>query len=134
MDVLVLVGFVALFLGGAQVASEWRHPLKDPIPIDLTLAALPKYALFSFARGWLAYFFSFVFTIVVASWAFFDARAHKYILPALDILQSIPVTAFPASRSDLGRRSLPAQQHGPRARVRPHDLHGPGLEHGLQLL
>jgi NitT/TauT family transport system permease protein len=94
IDVLVLGGFVALFLGGAQVASEWRHPLKDPIPIDLTLSALPKYALFSFVRGWLAYFVSLVFTLVVASWAYYDKRAHKFILPALDILQSIPVTAF----------------------------------------
>jgi NitT/TauT family transport system permease protein len=94
IDVLVLGGFVAIFLSGAQVASEWRHPLKDPVPIDLTLSALPKYALFSFVRGWLAYFVSLVFTLVVASWAYYDDRAHKYIIPALDILQSIPVTAF----------------------------------------
>jgi NitT/TauT family transport system permease protein len=94
VDILVLGGFVALLFGGAQVASEWRHPLKDPVQIDLTLSALPKYALFSFVRGWLAYFVSLVFTLVVASWAYYDHRAHKYILPALDILQSIPVTAF----------------------------------------
>jgi NitT/TauT family transport system permease protein len=94
VDVLVLGGFVALLFGGAQVASEWRHPLKDPVQIDLTLSALPKYALFSFVRGWLAYFVSLVFTLVVGSWAYYDDRAHKYIIPALDILQSIPVTAF----------------------------------------
>jgi NitT/TauT family transport system permease protein len=94
VDILVLGGFVALLFGGAQVASEWRHPLRDPVQIDLTLSALPKYALFSFVRGWLAYFVSLVFTLVVASWAYYDDRAHKYILPALDILQSIPVTAF----------------------------------------
>jgi len=76
------------------VTSEWRQPLKDAPAIDLSLKALPKYALFSFVRGWIAYFFSFVFTIVVASWAFYDKRAHKYILPALDILQSIPVLGF----------------------------------------
>ena len=94
IDLLVLGGFVALFFSGAQVASEWRHPLKDPIPIDLSISALPRYALFSFARGWIAYFLSLVFTLVVASWAFYDVRTRRFILPALDILQSIPVLGF----------------------------------------
>jgi NitT/TauT family transport system permease protein len=94
IDILILGGFVAVFFGAAQVASEWRHPLNQSDPIDLSLSHVPKYALFSFVRGWLAYFVSLVFTLVVASWAYYDQRAHKYILPALDILQSIPVTAF----------------------------------------
>jgi len=94
IDALVLGGFVALFFGLAQITQEWRHPLKDEIPIDLSLSALPKYAMFSFVRGWIAYFVSLVFTLLVASWAFYDLRAHKYIVPALDILQSIPVLAF----------------------------------------
>jgi len=94
IDVLVLGGFVAIFFSGAQVAAEWRHPLNVQTPIDLTLSALPKYALFSFARGWMAYFVSLAFTLVVASWAYYDHRAQRIVLPALDILQSIPVTAF----------------------------------------
>jgi NitT/TauT family transport system permease protein len=94
IDLLVLGGFVALFFSAAQVASEWRHPLKDPIPIDLSISALPRYALFSFARGWIAYFFSLVFTLLVASWAFYDERARRFIITALDILQSIPVLGF----------------------------------------
>ena len=68
--------------------------MTEAAAIDLSLSALPKYALFSFARGWIAYFFSFLFTVLVASWAFYDKRAHRYILPALDILQSIPVLGF----------------------------------------
>ncbi len=94
MDLVVLGAFVALFFGVSQISSEWRHPMRDVTPIDLSLSAVPKYALFSFARGWIAYFFSFIFTVLVASWAFYDDRAHKYILPALDILQSIPVLGF----------------------------------------
>ena len=94
IDVLVLGGLVALFFSAAQVASEWRHPLKDEIPIDLSISALPKYALFSFVRGWIAYFLSLIFTLVVASWAFYDVRTRRYIIPALDILQSIPVLGF----------------------------------------
>jgi NitT/TauT family transport system permease protein len=94
MDLVVLGAFVALFFSISKITSEWRLPLRNGATIDLSLSAVPKYALFSFARGWIAYFFSFVFTVLVASWAFFDARAHKYILPALDILQSIPVLGF----------------------------------------
>jgi len=94
VDLVVLGGFVALFFSVAQVTSEWRHPMTSSAPIDLSLSALPKYALFSFARGWIAYFFSFLFTVLVGSWAFYDVRAHRYILPALDILQSIPVLGF----------------------------------------
>jgi NitT/TauT family transport system permease protein len=94
IDLLVLGGLVALFFSCAQVASEWKHPLSDQAPLDLTLSALPRYALFSFARGWMAYVCSLVFTVLVASWAFYDQRAHRYIIPALDILQSIPVLAF----------------------------------------
>jgi NitT/TauT family transport system permease protein len=94
IDALILGGFVAIFFGAAQVASEWKHPLNQSTPIDLSLSQVPEYALFSFVRGWLAYFVSLVFTLVVASWAYYDHKAHRFILPALDILQSIPVTAF----------------------------------------
>jgi NitT/TauT family transport system permease protein len=94
IDLVVLGALAALFFGLVQITSEWHHPIKQVEPINLALSALPKYALFSFARGWIAYFFSFLFTVLVASWAFYDARAHRYILPALDILQSIPVLGF----------------------------------------
>jgi NitT/TauT family transport system permease protein len=94
VDLVVLGALAAVFFGLVQITSEWHHPIRTVEPIDLALSALPKYALFSFARGWIAYFFSFLFTVLVASWAFYDSRAHRYILPALDILQSIPVLGF----------------------------------------
>jgi NitT/TauT family transport system permease protein len=94
MDLAILGGFVALFFGIVMVAREWRHPVTQAVQIDLSLSAIPKYALFSFARGWIAYFFSFLFTVVIGSWAFYDARARRLIIPALDILQSIPVLGF----------------------------------------
>jgi NitT/TauT family transport system permease protein len=94
VDLVILGAFAAVFFSVAQVTAEWRHPLKDPVQIDLSLRALPKYALFSFVRGWIAYFFSLLFTLLVGSWAFYDERARKYILTSLDILQSIPVLGF----------------------------------------
>jgi NitT/TauT family transport system permease protein len=93
-EVLIVLGLGALVLGGAEVASQWRQPLRQTVEIDLSVWSLPKYALFSLARGWIAYFFSLLFTLLVASWAFYDERARRYVLPALDVLQSIPVLGF----------------------------------------
>jgi NitT/TauT family transport system permease protein len=94
IDAFVLFTIAALVFGVAEVTAQWRHPLRQTVEIDLSPSALPKYALFSLARGWIAYFFSLLFTLLVASWAFYDARARRFVLPALDVLQSIPVLGF----------------------------------------
>jgi NitT/TauT family transport system permease protein len=94
LDALVLLGIASLIIGISQVAAQWRHPMLQAVDINLSASSLPRYAFFSFARGWIAYFFSLLFTILIASWAFYDLRARHYILPALDILQSIPVLSF----------------------------------------
>ena len=94
LDALVLAALVGLVFGVSQIASQWRHPLVATVDINLSPWALPRYAFFSLARGWIAYFFSLFFTVVIASWAFYDAAARRYVIPALDILQSIPVLTF----------------------------------------
>jgi NitT/TauT family transport system permease protein len=90
----MLIGVAAIVLGAASVAQEWRQPQTASATIDLSPWALPRYALYSFARGWIAYFFSLLFTLCVGSWAYYDERARRFVLVALDILQSLPVTAF----------------------------------------
>jgi len=94
IDGLVLLGVGAFVLSAAKVAAQWEQPRNLAVAIDLSPWALPKYALYSFARGWIAYFFSLVFTLLIASWAYYDQRARRFILVALDILQSLPVLAF----------------------------------------
>jgi len=94
MDALILLGIAGLVLGAASVAQEWRQPRNLTVDIDLSLRALPKYALYTFARGWIAYFFSLLFTVLVGSWAYYDERARRFVLVALDIMQSLPVLAF----------------------------------------
>ena len=75
---------------------------------------------------------SLVFTFVVATLAAKSRRAALFILPALDILQSVPVLGFltfTVAFSGL----FPAARSAPmRGHLR--HLHQPGLEHGLQLL
>ncbi len=94
IDTVVLLGLGALVVGVSSIATQWEQPLRTTVSIDLSPGALPKYMLFSLARGWIAYFFSLLFTLLVASWAFYDLRARRYLLPALDVLQSIPVLGF----------------------------------------
>ena len=62
--------------------------------IDLSPWALPRYTFFSLSRGLIAYLLSLAFTIVYGYWAAKDKRASAFLLPLLDILQSIPVLGF----------------------------------------
>ena len=94
IDVLVLFGLGALLVAAAGIATEWRQPLRSSVDIDLSPVALPKYMVLSLARGWIAYAFSLLFTLLVASWAYYDVSARRFLLPALDVLQSIPVLGF----------------------------------------
>jgi NitT/TauT family transport system permease protein len=93
-DLLVIALFAAVLLGALHVEAEWSAPLTAAAPIDLSPSVLPLYALYSLVRSWLAYGLSLIFTILIASWAFYDLRARRLILPALDVLQSIPVLGF----------------------------------------
>ena len=94
INLLVLLGLGALFFAMTDVAHQWKAPLRPTIDIHLDLWHLPQYTLFSLARGLVAYLFSLLFTLVYAYWAAYDSRAEKVLIPALDILQSIPVLSF----------------------------------------
>jgi NitT/TauT family transport system permease protein len=89
--VLALAGLLMVIL---NVADEWKAPFQAETEIDLSFWKLPQYTLYSLARGWVAIGLSFVFAILYASWAYYDRKARTVLLPALDILQSIPVLGF----------------------------------------
>jgi NitT/TauT family transport system permease protein len=83
----VLYSFVAL-------ARYWSGPLTPQVEIDLSARALPLYALYSVLRIFVAYLLSLAFTLVYGYIAAYNARAEKFMVPLLDILQSIPVLSF----------------------------------------
>ena len=94
-------GVVVLALVGLLATLAWLgHGLWAPFTPDVPPALeldpwrLPSYAARSLLRMFAALGASFVFTLVVASWAARSARASRVILPALDILQSVPVLGF----------------------------------------
>jgi NitT/TauT family transport system permease protein len=92
---LVVVAFVLLILYGiVLVGMQWRAPLRGAVEIDLRLSALPEYTFFSLCRGLVAFALSFAFTLVYGYVAARVRGADRLMLPALDVLQSIPVLGF----------------------------------------
>ena len=89
--VLVVAGVLTAII---DVAEEWKAPFRAETQIDLSFWKLPQYTLYSLVRGWVAMGLSFIFAILYASWAYYDRKARTVLLPALDILQSIPVLGF----------------------------------------
>ncbi len=93
-DLLVLLGIAGLFIGVARVGHEWTGTLRPVVSIDLSPAALPRYAFYSLSRGLLAYVLSLAFTLVYGYWAAKDRLAERVLMPLLDVLQSVPILGF----------------------------------------
>ncbi|MGV1837845.1 ABC transporter permease [Rhizobium rhizogenes] len=94
---LVAFAFVAaLAVLAVHGAAEMRAPLDGlaNTPISLDPARLPEYALRTTLRMFAAIGASLVFTFVFATLAAKSRRAEMIIIPALDILQSVPVLGF----------------------------------------
>lgn len=90
LAVLVTLYLVARVGHGTTVsftATENRGISTDP-------TNLPYYAVRSLLRMFTALGVSFAFTLVYASVAAKSRRAEKILIPALDILQSVPVLGF----------------------------------------
>jgi NitT/TauT family transport system permease protein len=69
-------------------------PFEREVAIDLSLTALPRYALYSFTRVCISYALSLVYTVVYGTIAAKNARAERVMIPVLDVLQGIPVLGF----------------------------------------
>jgi NitT/TauT family transport system permease protein len=95
-DIIVFVIIAAAFVALAHGAREINQPLTrlDLAPVTLDPANLPEYALRTTLRMFGAIFASLVFTFVFATLAAKSRKAELVIIPALDILQSVPVLGF----------------------------------------
>ena len=91
---LVLVFSVLFFLAwtGKQMASPYS--LGEPLPISIDPSNLPFYAMRTVLRMFIALAFSILFTFVVGTLAAKNRKAEQIIVPAIDILQSVPVLSF----------------------------------------
>lgn len=70
------------------------YTVADFHELDLSYTKIPYYMLRSTFRMFLAYLASFGFTLVIGYVAYRSKRARSFIIPMIDVLQSVPVLGF----------------------------------------
>ncbi len=93
-DLLMFAAGIALFYGVLVVGRTWLGPFTPEVEISRSLLALPAYAGYSLLRITIAYILSLAFTLVYGYIAAYNPRAERFMIPLLDVLQSIPVLSF----------------------------------------
>jgi NitT/TauT family transport system permease protein len=93
-DVIMFGAGIALFYGVAVVGRSWLGAFQPAVEISRSLWALPAYAGYSLLRITIAYGLSLAFTLVYGYVAAYNPRAERFMIPLLDVLQSIPVLSF----------------------------------------
>ena len=97
VDLVVGAGVLALLYGVyrlGQAVSVPFTPSRAQGTVSTNPANLPGYALRSLSRMFVALGLSVAFTFVYATAAARLRRAEKVLIPALDILQSVPILGF----------------------------------------
>src|ERR1700688_4610757 len=93
-DVIMFAAGIALFYGVVTVGHSWLCPFTPSVEISRGVRALPAYAGYSLLRITIAYLLSLGFTLVYGYVAAYNPRAERFMIPLLDVLQSIPVLSF----------------------------------------
>lgn len=112
-----LAAFI-LLAGTAILAFHGVEQMDLPLsqlrvtPVTLDPVHLPEYALRTTLRMFLALGASLLFTFVVASLAARSRKAEMIIIPALDILQSVPVLGFLTFTVTMFMNLFPGSQMG----------------------
>src|SRR5215475_8991074 len=113
-DVIVFVIIAAALVVLAHGAREMNEPLArlEIAPVTLDPANLPEYALRTTLRMFAAILASLVFTFLVGTLAAKSRKAELVVIPALDILQSVPVLGFLTITDVFFTRLFPGSQLG----------------------
>ncbi|RAK60236.1 sulfonate ABC transporter permease [Phenylobacterium hankyongense] len=90
---LLLAATAVLIVHGAGEMSEPLAQLRTT-PVTLDPRRLPEYALLTTLRMFAALGASLLFTFTVATLAAKNRKAELVVVPALDILQSVPILGF----------------------------------------
>ena len=93
-DLLMFGAAIATFYGVLAVGRTWFGPFTPEVEISHSLYMLPAYAGYSLLRIALAYALSLAFAIGYGYLAAASPRSERFMIPLLDVLQSIPVLSF----------------------------------------
>ncbi len=93
-DVIIFAAALALFYALLAVARTWFGPYTPQVQISRSPLALVTYAGYSMLRIAAAYVLSLGFALVYGYVAAYTRKAEKFLIPLLDVLQSIPVLNF----------------------------------------
>ncbi len=93
-DLIMFGAGIALFYGVLVVGRHWLGPFTPQVEISRNPWALAVYAGYSLLRITIAYILSLAFTLVYGYVAAYNPRAERFMIPLLDVLQSIPVLSF----------------------------------------
>lgn len=108
---LLLAGAAVLvFRGAAGIEQPLSRLSLTPVALDPW--QLPYYALRTTLRMFAALAASLIFTLIVATAAARSRRAEQIIVPALDILQSVPILGFLTFTVTFFMRLFPGEQLG----------------------
>jgi len=97
VDIVVGLGGLALLYALVRLGSSMNAsfiPKSATTKVSTDPADLPYYAARSLLRMFIAMFFSVLFTFVYGTAAARFRRAEVVLIPALDILQSVPILGF----------------------------------------
>lgn len=90
---LLLFGVLAALVYGMQHMTA-PFSLGETIPISLDPWMLPSYAAHTVVRMFIALILSLLFTFTIGTLAAKSARAERFIIPFIDIMQSVPILGF----------------------------------------
>ena len=94
LDVGVGIFVILLIYLIVRVGAGVRAPVHAAQSLNISPANLPYYAVRSLLRMFIALFFSYSFSLGYAYTAARSRRWRRVLIPALDILQSVPVLGF----------------------------------------
>lgn len=93
-DFLLILAIFSMIAVVVQTAAQFSGAYNPTIKIETSVTVLPGYTAQTLLRMGVAYFLSLLFTLIYAYSAYRFTQAAKFLIPLLDILQSIPVLSF----------------------------------------
>src|SRR5215471_1707565 len=93
-DFFIFALGLSFFYVVVVLGRTWFGPFNPHVEISRSPTMLPLYAAYSLLRILVAYALSLAFTLVYGYIAAYNSRAERFMIPLLDVLQSIPVLSF----------------------------------------